>query len=295
MDEKKSESRSSAADQFRAASLSLRETIKWLIAGFAAIAAAIMGAVPLVSLGSLAGSNLYVAAAAGALAVAAILVALYLALDLLLSDSFYLGTLSEDSAKDVRKKLERYQDNLVAPNFASLAQFLERRQAFRRRAQAYDGLPEERRTQREVDEIKKEQEVILPTERLIVAAGHFELLSERARKRVPWLLALALLASSALVVVAWALASKAKDSSVSTAVAVEPGKNWETIGKALALKCGDKGPIRAVLREPPRAGWAVVELQAGAECENVTITLPASIVVAPLGSAANPSPAQANP
>src|SRR5260370_40527129 len=117
---------SPAPDQFAAARANLRDTVKWLIAALAALAAAILAGSPLTSFGTLGpGPRLYIAIAAGSIGMILVFAAIYIAFRLLVWRPFFLSDLAAD--RDLSKFIDEHATDLLPPEIPNLKEFLERR------------------------------------------------------------------------------------------------------------------------------------------------------------------------
>jgi len=112
-----------APDPLGPARSNLRETIKWLIAIFAGLAAAVVGGSPLTGLGSLpAGWRLWLACGAATVAVMAIFTAIYVAFRLLVARPFFLADIRADPS--LKSFVEANADALLPPEYSSFDDFL---------------------------------------------------------------------------------------------------------------------------------------------------------------------------
>jgi hypothetical protein len=187
------------SDPFAAARTNLRDTIKWLITAFAALAAAVLGSSPLTGFGTLApGWRLYLAIGAGFIGLTLVFVAIYIAFRLLVWSPFFLSGLAADS--DLLNFIEEHSADLLPPELPRFANFLQERDKARvflqQTAHEPDAPNRARAKQFMVDSD-------LVANRLLSLA-YFEHLRRRLIKFGWVLFALALAAVVALGVFAWA-------------------------------------------------------------------------------------------
>lgn len=117
-----------ASDPFASARTNIRETVKWLVAAFAAMAAAIVGTSPLTGLGSLPpGERLYVAVGAGVIGLLIAAWVIARALRLLVTPPFFLGDIAADEA--LRQFIEAHAYDLMPPQYPTIAQIVAARTA----------------------------------------------------------------------------------------------------------------------------------------------------------------------
>jgi len=113
-------------DPFAAARSNLRDTIKWLIAALAGLAAAFLGASPLTAFGSLApGWRLYMAVGAGFLGLVFVFIAIFLAFRLLVVRPFFLSDLAVN--KTLSAFIQGHASDLLPPRSQRFDGFLEER------------------------------------------------------------------------------------------------------------------------------------------------------------------------
>jgi hypothetical protein len=96
-----------SAELWRSATTQVRDTIKYVIAGFAAVGAIMVGTAPLAGLGKVFGWWWWVAGIGGALAIAGVIVAVWRASDVLLPE---VVTLDQVQAAEAGTELARFRD-----------------------------------------------------------------------------------------------------------------------------------------------------------------------------------------
>ena len=99
----------------------IRDTIKWLIASFAAPLALLVGTSPLAKLGALDRSKAEVAIAAGGTALAVVIYAIKLATDLLVSRPLLLADVMSND--DIRSFIDEYHEDLLPVGEGTLCGF----------------------------------------------------------------------------------------------------------------------------------------------------------------------------
>src|SRR5271155_27768 len=110
-------------DPFGAARANLRDTVKWLVAAFAALAAATLGSSPLTGLGSLSpGWRLYLATASGMAGLLFVISAIYTALKVLAAKPFYLAEVRQN--KNLCQYIGEHAADLLPPEFLTFDDFL---------------------------------------------------------------------------------------------------------------------------------------------------------------------------
>jgi len=190
---------SPAPDPFAAARANLRDTVKWLIAALAALAAAILAGSPLTSFGTLGpGWRLYMAIAAGSIGMMLVFAAIYIAFRLLVWRPFFLSDLAAD--RDLSSFIDEHAADLLPPEIPHFAEFLEQRAKARAVLQKTAGESDS------ADRLSAAQTVAdseLVVERLLGLA-YFEHLRRKLIRSGGILFALALCAVVALGAFAWA-------------------------------------------------------------------------------------------
>jgi hypothetical protein len=115
----------SGGDEHAAAANNIRETVKWIIAAFAAPLAIMVGTSPLTNFGSLQGIHLLVASIGGAAGVLVIVYAIKVASNVLVMKTFFLGDISADG------KLSTYVDthgkDLLPAKYTTFEAFMKMR------------------------------------------------------------------------------------------------------------------------------------------------------------------------
>jgi hypothetical protein len=115
-----------SSDPFAAARGNLRDTIKWLIAALAGLAAAVLGGSPLTSFGTLSpGWRFYLAVDTGLIGLTLIFIAIYVAFQLLVWKPFFLSDLVSD--KELSQFIEQHATDLLPAEIPHLGDFLKAR------------------------------------------------------------------------------------------------------------------------------------------------------------------------
>ena len=193
-----------ATDEFAAAKANLRDTVKWLVTVLAALAAAIVGTAPLGGLASLAGWRLWVAGGAGLAGFSAILIAVGVLRDILLTARLASAQVRADA--DLVAWLNEHAADLLPVQCATLDAFFKARDdlvATLRRLRDDQGSEAYRGAE-------KAYRVADVAAGRILGLASFERLRRRIARRLPWLFALAVAAFLGLAVFT-GLASAKKD------------------------------------------------------------------------------------
>jgi hypothetical protein len=178
---------------------SIRETIKWIIAAFAAPLAIMVGTSPLANFGALDGSRLIVAILCGALGVAMILWAIKEASDVLLLDPYYLSQVQSEQSAYV----DAHADDLLPFGFHNLEEFLfELKQ---RRGELADSEDE-----KEKEKLRAQLDRMQTFVARIMTVSHYERMREDFKRRRTRLLIAAVLGAVAFGGFAWATGAPAK-------------------------------------------------------------------------------------
>jgi len=117
------------ADPFSTAKTNLRDTVKWLAAALAGVAAAALGSSPLTALGSLPASDqrLHLALAALGIAVVCFVCGIAIVLNLLIGDIFFLEDVRADG--NLCRFVDDRHHDLLPPDYPTLIGILDRRAA----------------------------------------------------------------------------------------------------------------------------------------------------------------------
>jgi hypothetical protein len=115
----------SDGDSFAGARANIRDTIKWLIAAFAGVAAVIVGTAPLTDIGSLKGLLLLLALSAGALGIICVLLAINVAVKILVTPIFFLSDIVKDPA--LSKIIDDHCGDVLPAGFKTVKEFLANR------------------------------------------------------------------------------------------------------------------------------------------------------------------------
>jgi hypothetical protein len=103
-----------SGDRFATPLANLRDTVKWLVAAFAGLAAVALGSSPLTGLGSLPlGWRLYLAIAGGITGLFFVFAAIYKALRVLAAEPFFLAEVKRSA--DLRSYLDEHAEDLLPP------------------------------------------------------------------------------------------------------------------------------------------------------------------------------------
>ena len=188
------------ADPFATAKTNLRDTVKWLAAALAGVAAAALGASPLTALGSLPASDwrLHLALAALGLAVICFICGIAVVLNLLIGDIFFLEDVRADG--NLCRFVDRRHRDLLPPDHPSLIGLLDMRAGLaqtmfaHRNAAAGDAY---RAAQEEFD-------ALAPVLGTVSSLLYLEKFRQNVRCARWWLLLCALGGAVALSVFAWA-------------------------------------------------------------------------------------------
>jgi MFS family permease len=114
---------SSSDDPYAGSRASLRETLKWLVGLFGALAAAIVGGSPLTGFGSLPwGWRLWLVIISGALGLACVFCFVALVVKFMIGEPFFLSKLEKD--KKLRDFVDRHRDELLPPDHPNIGRFL---------------------------------------------------------------------------------------------------------------------------------------------------------------------------
>jgi hypothetical protein len=208
-------------DPFAAARTNLRDTIKWLIAAFAALAVAVLGSSPLTGFGTLApGWRLYLAIGAGFVGLSLVFVAIYIAFRLLVWRPFFLSDLAADS--DLFSFIEEHSADLLPPELPRFAEFLQARDKARAFLQ---------QTSREPDAPNraKAKQFITDSDLFanrLLSLAYFEHLRRQLMKFGWVLFALALAAVVALGIFAWAANPTGKGGEKASSTASEQHEHF---------------------------------------------------------------------
>jgi hypothetical protein len=113
-------------DQFFAARANIRETVKWLITAFAALATAILGGSPLTGFGALDhGPRLAVAILGGLAGMICVFWAIKLAVDILVRDSVFFGEIHH--YPELVTYIDAHSEDLLPIEYPSFAAFAKER------------------------------------------------------------------------------------------------------------------------------------------------------------------------
>lgn len=235
---------SSPPDPFSAARANLRDTVKWLITIFAALAAAVVGTTPFTGLGSLSiGWRLLVATVAGAFALAVIFRAVYWAFQLLVAKPFFFEDLRTETS--LRRFIEDHSIDLLPPEYPTFDDFIYARNAaidLLRHGRPPIGSPDYDGYLKARTFHEKSSEIIATISRL----AHYERIRSGLVESGPRLFLLAALATVALGLFAWT-ANPGKDRTASPAFYWYPtqpgsaqlgGMNYTQLVGQIAATCG---------------------------------------------------------
>ncbi|GAA0556149.1 hypothetical protein [Rhizomicrobium electricum] len=177
----------------------IRETIKWVIAAFAAPLAIMVGTSPLANFGALEGNRLAVAILCGGVGVGMILWAIKEASDVLLLDTYYLSQVRSEQSEYV----DAHADDLLPFGYHSLEEFLfERKQ---RRGELAD-TEDEKEKEKLRAQLDKMQTFVMR----IITVSHYERMREDFKHRRARLLTAAVIGTVAFGGFAWATGAPVK-------------------------------------------------------------------------------------
>lgn len=277
---------SNQGDPFGNAKGNLRETIKWLVTAFAALAAAIVAGASLTGLHALEGRPLAIASLGGLLAISCILFATGLTLRLLTSEAFHFGQLEAD--QDLKARLDQHAIDLLPPEIESIDELI----TLRRNA-----ITEIRNSKNDPQGEKyksasKFYQSIDQSLLRITSFAHFIVLCRRLERKLPILFVLAIGAFIGLALFATFATSADKDTRPRERLLAQfdPGKGWIEIAKALSNACGDT-PTAVSIEMAGSPKWLKVLLQEPSNCGGLEITLPADLILRLLPST-NSAPRQ---
>lgn len=187
------------ADLFADARSNIRDTVKWLIAALAGLAAIVLGGSPLTAFGTLSpGWRLYLAIGTGSLGLLFVFIAMFLAFRLLVWEPFFLGDLPKN--RELSKFLEEHAADLLPSEYPTIKTFLDARDAARAKLmkKSSDVSPEERANAAQfIDESD-------PFVDKLLSLAHFEYLRRRLVRSGWVFFTLAICAVVALGAFAWA-------------------------------------------------------------------------------------------
>jgi hypothetical protein len=115
----------SDAQSFADGRANIRETIKWMVAAFAGLAAVLVGTAPLSNIGELTGTALILASACAIVGFACVLAAIDIALKILVTPLIFLSDISAD--KSLSDVIDSHRDDVLPPGIATIAKFVENR------------------------------------------------------------------------------------------------------------------------------------------------------------------------
>lgn len=284
-----SQTADTAKPDFSSAATTLRETVKWLAAAFAATAALVIGSSPLSGLGKIApfSGRWLLAIALLVIGFALICWALWLALRILKPDALYrsglLGThdnlLSKtelDELQAVRKHIDAHGADLLPPNYPTLGKLAANLAQIESQLDQLQGNPPSI-----ADPVLRAQEILKGKSARaknwaavakVLPLAQYLRVQHRFEKEQPWMAGLSGLAL--LMLLGFAIASTAPDKKD------DPTDHVIHIQNHCGQACGGQPPVPpplpqlpAVLFEPDRAvvskeGLAAIELARNALREN---------------------------
>ena len=118
-------------DPHAAARTNIRDTVKWLIAAYAGMAAAIVGGSPLTGLGTpMPDWRLGLAVASAVVGLLLVGRGIAVAIRILVTPTFFLGDIADDKNKKLLEVINAHADDLLPPGYKDFADFAgERRKA----------------------------------------------------------------------------------------------------------------------------------------------------------------------
>jgi hypothetical protein len=187
-----------SADPFSEARNSVRETMKWLIAALAGLAALVVGTSSLTNLGALSwGPRLVVAIESSVAGLGLILYGIKIALDVLLVSPFFLKNLVDDDKK-LSNYINTHADDVLPHEYKTLKAFYDARNA--KRDIYWDKKQPEKDRNEAGDYLKRVQ----PFVALILGLAALEQLRTNFMTARTKLLTIAVLAFVCLGIFAWA-------------------------------------------------------------------------------------------
>jgi hypothetical protein len=202
-------------DPLAAARANIRDTVKWLIAAFAGMAAAIVGGSPLTGLGTpMPDWRIVLAVASGVIGLLLVAQGITVALRILVTPPFFMSDITDDA--DLLGVINAHVDDLLPPPFTDFGAFVAKRSEARavvRRVSAIDPADTDADKKRKEGERLNAQTFLdnsgLWADRLISFA-YFEKLRRQLQGAATQLFEVAFLAALAFSVFAWA-ANPGKD------------------------------------------------------------------------------------
>ncbi|MEA2782685.1 MAG: hypothetical protein QOK29_4229 [Rhodospirillaceae bacterium] len=206
-------------DAFATAKANLRDTVKWLAAALAAVAAAVIGTSPLTTLGSLAISDprFQLAVLSLSVAVVSLVIGVAIILDLLISDTFYLEEVRGNPY--LRNIVSQHRADLLPPDYQELIPLLDERNDAAAIMYQNRGSPAGTVYQTAFARYQR----VAPTLGTLTSLLHLEKLKAQLRSTCWVLLVITLVGGLALTVYAWA-ANPPKPPTAPTGGASAPGQ-----------------------------------------------------------------------
>jgi hypothetical protein len=191
----------SSGPDFATARANLRDTVKWLVAALAALAATALGTSPLTGLGSLLGGRLNGAIAAGLVGLMCVFAVVYIAFGLLSPAPFFLNDVLGDKA--LMTFIEAHAADLLPPEFDTVVSLLDERGKALEVLRNTASLSEVHNA----DRIVAQQVVaaIGPFTDQILDLAYYQRLRRNLKKTGPFILVLAFIGSIAFGTFAWAV------------------------------------------------------------------------------------------
>lgn len=275
------------SDPFGSGKDNLRDTIKWLAATMGALAAAVVAGVSLSGILDVEGWQRWAALAGAAVAVIGISALVHIFVGLLMSRAFSLSMLQKTPM--LKKRIAPVAKDILPAEYATLDDFLTYREKALADARAYRLQPTNQAYIAATDFLTKTDESL----GRIVSLGHFEMMSDRLRRKCPYLIGWGLGALAGLVAFAlFAGGGKPTTSGPAAALPVElaPGQAWAGLAQAFAGACGDVAAIKAEIVGLPQPGWVTLKLLAPEACAGLSLAVPARITAAPAAPTGVPAP-----
>jgi hypothetical protein len=172
-------------DPFATAKANLRDTVKWLTATFAAMAAAVLAGASLSGISGATGCDLALALAGGGVGLICLFLATGLTLRLLTAETFYLGDIAR--YPEIRAHLDRHAADILPPEFAGVDAMLALRQQAIEDIRRNADQPQSQDYQRAAKFFAS----LEPSVARLVDLAHFELLRHNLQRSAGPLFALA--------------------------------------------------------------------------------------------------------
>ena len=252
-------------DPYKSSRDALRETVKWVAASLAALAAAVAGGISVSILPDLTGRDYWITIAVGALIICAILLAIYYIQEMLSIKLFPINRLYDKRSPD-RIALKPYEKEILPHDLESIEDFLD----------AYD----KAKKIADIKEIRRLRSV----KAKIVSFASYLSLRRRTRNATRILLVVFFLVCAGIAYLTSLHGSAKQRLAVGDSVPIEfsPGVGWADVAAALADACGstsgavEGSGFRAKGRaDVPSKGWWRIEISAPETCAGVYLTVPA--------------------